>query len=106
MPQFPCAKEHPREGGFMAPIFVAFPAEFSGGWRLHCFHLCQLQRARGQGEGSCGIPGSGEGRMLLSVSLLLQGVVVKPLLMPSPSPGAPSSVLGCQNSALEIPALF
>lgn len=57
-------------------------------------------------RGTCGNTGSREGRTLLSVSQLLQGVVVKPLLMPNPSPGAPSSVLGCQKSVLGIPALF
>lgn len=74
----------------MAPIFAAFPAECSGGWRLYCFHLCQFQRARGQGKGSFGITGSREGRTLLSVSWLLQGIVAKPLLTPNPSPGLPS----------------
>lgn len=86
----------------MAPLFAPFPAECSGGWRLHCFHLCQLQRARGQGKGSCGISGSREGRTLLSVSQLLQGVVAKPLPMPNPSLEFPNP----QNSVLGIPALF
>lgn len=39
-------------------------------------------------RGTCGISGSRERRTLLSVSQLLQGVVVKPM-MPIPSPGAP-----------------
>lgn len=92
MPQFPCAKEHSREGGFMAPIFAAFPAEFSGGWRLHCFHLCQLQRARGQGEGSWE---RGREDAALCI-LLLREVVVKPLLMPNPSPGLPHLFWGAK----------
>lgn len=40
--------------------------------------------------------GSREGRVLLSVSQLSQGVVLKPLLMPNPSPGLPTLFWGAK----------
>lgn len=96
---FPVQRSITGKGGSMAPIIAAFPAECSRGWRLHCFHLCQFQRACGQGKESFGITGSREGRTLLSVPQLLQGVVAKPLLMPNPSLGLPNLFWGAKTQS-------
>lgn len=94
----------------MVPIFGPFPAERSGGRRLHRFHLCQLQRARGQGEGDMwNLWEQGKEDAALCISALAGSCGQANDANPQPrgslicfgvpkfSLGNPSSVLGCQT---------